>query len=75
MLLFFRKCRNFFHSIVEMVRRGRRNKRDHGILVVSTRRISIDDNPITRRMRPIFNLQTLRHEGGRINHEVRHLLL
>jgi hypothetical protein len=75
MLLFFQKCRNFFHSIMEMIRRGMRNKRDDGILVVSTWRISIDDNPAVRRTRPVFNLQTLRHEGSRINHKVRHLRL
>jgi hypothetical protein len=75
MLLFFQKCRNFFHSIMEMIRWGRRNKRDDGILVMSTQQISIDDNPAARRTRPVFNLQTLRHEGSRINHKVRHLRL
>jgi hypothetical protein len=56
MLIFFQKCRNFFHSIMEMIRRGRRNKRDDGVLVVATRRITIDDNPAARRARLVFNL-------------------
>jgi hypothetical protein len=34
MLLFFKKRNNFLHGIVEMINRGRRNKRDYGILVM-----------------------------------------
>jgi hypothetical protein len=49
---------------MEMIRRGRRNKRDDGVLVVATRRITIDDNPVARGARPVFNLQTLWNEWG-----------
>jgi hypothetical protein len=75
MLFFFQKSHYFFHSIMKLIRRGRRNKRDDGVLVLVTRRITIDDNPAAHRARLVFNLQTLRHEWGRINHKVRHLRL
>jgi hypothetical protein len=60
---------------VKLIWRRRRGERDDGILIMATRRISIDDNPATRWPSPDFNLQALRDEGSRIHDEVRYFLL
>jgi hypothetical protein len=75
MLLFLKKCNNFLHGIVKMIKQGRRGKHDDGILIMVPRRVTTDDDPTVRRSSPIFNLHTIRNERSRIHNKVRHPLL
>jgi hypothetical protein len=74
-LLLFQKSRDFFHGLVKEVRRGRGSEGDNGVLIMTMRRVAIDDNPAAGRARPILKLQTLRNEWSGINNKVRHFLL
>jgi hypothetical protein len=54
---------------------GRGSKGNDGVLVVATRRVTIDDNPAAGGARLILNLQTLWNKWSGINNKVRHLCL
>jgi hypothetical protein len=75
MLLIFQKCHYFFHGLMKLIRRGRGSQKNDGVLVVVTRRVTIDDNPAASGTRPILNLQTLWNKWSGINSKVRHLRL
>jgi hypothetical protein len=73
MLNFLEIGDNFIHRLVQEIFLRRGVNSDNGILIMSARRITTNDDPSPSRPRPILQGQTIWNVGRRINGKVCHV--